>query len=64
MCDIHEEDMFGIIKMVVLNDIKTNAVVTLNQINARFVDEANMGEYEYLMARIMISKIEGEGEAE
>ena len=62
MSDLHQFDSFGVIKMTVPQDVKTHFVVTLDQINGRFVDPENMGGYQYLYCRLMVSKVIGQGE--
>jgi hypothetical protein len=57
MCDIHEDDSFGTIKMVVPADINNHVIITLDQISARMVDDENKGEYQSLYTQIMVSKI-------
>jgi hypothetical protein len=62
-CDIHDKDLFGVIKMTIPEDIKHHFVVTLDQINSRFVDKENMGEYSYMYCRVMLSKITSKGKS-
>lgn len=57
VCDQHELYGFGLTKFTIDEDITEPVIMSVDQANARFVDETMRGSYEYPALKLMLTKI-------
>lgn len=57
VADQHELGNFGMTKFTIDEDVTDPVIVSVDQANARFVDETMRGTYEYPSIRLMLTKI-------
>ena len=57
MADQHELRKFGMTKFTIDEDHKEPVTISVDQVNARFVDETMRGTYEYPAIKLMLTKL-------
>lgn len=56
LCSSETED-FGLCKLILKEDAEQTIAITLDQINARFVDDTMRGDYFYSPVKFMVTKL-------
>jgi len=63
IADQHEISSFGMSKFTVDEDLNEPVTISVDQVNARFVDETMRGTYEYPPVKVMLTKVLDKGKA-
>ena len=54
---MHDIQSFGMAKFELKEDIRQPITFSIDQVNARFVDETMLGSYEYPAIKFMITQV-------
>ena len=55
--DEPEEDIYSLCKLTLNTDVEKMLSLTINQIDARFVDDTMKGQYNYAPIKLIVTKI-------